>query len=257
MKAVILAGGYGSRLSEETVKIPKPMVRIGGFPIIWHIMKIYYEYGVKDFVILGGYKINNIIDYFRNYWTSNNSVKISNDRMDIINSFQNEKWNITILNTGEDSMTGNRIYQARDILKEESFFLTYGDGVGNINLNELLTFHKKNNSTVTLTAAKPAARFGILDIDESDKIISFKEKPQGDNNWINAGFFVCNNKIFDYLSEDKNCILERDPLENLANDNNLYAYKHNGFWMPMDTMRDKNILNDFWKKNDAKWKVWN
>ena len=257
MKVVILAGGFGSRLSEETVVKPKPMVEIGTHPILWHIMKIYSTYGFNEFVILLGYKGYYIKEYFSNYFLHNNDVTIdlAKNTMEIHNN-HTEPWKVTLLETGANSMTGARIKQAKPYLNNETFFLTYGDGVCDVNINELLSFHKKNARALTMTAVQPEGRFGVIDLDPQSKVERFYEKPQGDGGWINGGFFVCEPEVFEYISDRNDCIFERDPLENIAKDGQLFAYQHNGFWMCMDTLRDKVKLNELWDGNEAKWKKW-
>lgn len=257
MKAVILAGGLGTRLSEETELKPKPMVEIGGRPILWHIMKIYSHYGINDFIILTGYKSHVIKDYFINYYTrySDITVDLLNNSVEL-HKTRTEPWRVTMLYTGADTMTGGRIAKAKEYLKNERFLLTYGDGVANVNIEKLIKHHENSGKTVTLTAVQPSGKFGALNIDKNDNILSFKEKPQGDGAWINGGFFVCEPDIFNYLKDDINCILEKEPLENLANDNELNAYKHSGFWRPMDTLRDKKELTEMWMTGKAPWAIW-
>lgn len=257
MKAVILAGGLGTRLSEETELKPKPMVEIGGRPILWHIMKIYSHYGINDFIILTGYKSHVIKDYFINYYTrySDITVDLLNNSVEL-HKTRTEPWRVTMLYTGADTMTGGRIAKAKEYLKNERFLLTYGDGVADINIESLIKHHELSGKIVTLTAVQPSGKFGALNIDKSDNILSFKEKPQGDGAWINGGFFVCEPDIFNYLKDDINCILEKEPLENLANNNELNAYKHSGFWRPMDTLRDKKELTEMWMTGKAPWAIW-
>ncbi len=258
MKVVLLAGGLGTRLSEETGLKPKPMVEIGGKPIIWHIMKIYSTYGFNDFVILLGYKGYVIKEYFANYFLHQSNIKIdlSENSTEILNS-NSEPWKVTLLDTGADTMTGGRIKQVKEIIGNETFFLTYGDGIANINIKELLKFHENHGKSITITSAQPEGRFGALDIGSDNKVNAFKEKPKGDGSWVNAGYFVCNPKIFEYISEDNQTIFEQEPLINLANDGELFAFKHKGFWMPMDTLSDKNKLNLMWANNQAPWSIWN
>ena len=256
MKVVILAGGFGTRLSEETATIQKPMVKIGDKPIIWHIMKHYSSYGFDEFVILGGYKCYVIKEYFANYYLHLSDVEfdMKNNTMTTLES-KTENWKVTILDTGLHTMTGGRIKRAAKYLKEP-FFLTYGDGVGDINIKELLDFHNHHDQKFTMTCVQPEGRFGAVDINTDTNVInSFIEKPRGDGAWINGGFFVCDPAVFDYL-EDDTTVFERKPLENIANDNLLAAYKHTGFWKPMDTLRDKNELEDKWNTNKAPWKTW-
>lgn len=257
MKAVILAGGLGTRLSEETELKPKPMVEIGGRPILWHIMKIYSHYGINDFIILTGYKSHVIKDYFINYYTrySDITVDLLNNSVEL-HKTRTEPWRVTMLYTGADTMTGGRIAKAKEYLKNERFLLTYGDGVADINIESLIKHHELSGKIVTLTAVQPSGKFGALNIDKSDNILSFKEKPQGDGAWINGGFFVCEPDIFNYLKNDVNCVFEKEPLENLANDNELNAYKHSGFWRPMDTLRDKKELTEMWMTGKAPWAIW-
>jgi glucose-1-phosphate cytidylyltransferase len=257
MKVLLLAGGFGTRLSEETDLKPKPMVEISGKPILWHIMKIYSHYGFNDFVILLGYKGYVIKEYFANYYLHQSDVTLDlkNDRVEIINS-STEPWRVTLLDTGLNTMTGGRVLRAKKIIGNEPFMLTYGDGVGDINIKNLLNFHNKHGKYLTLTSAQPDARFGALKIDENNMVLSFEEKPKGDGSWINAGFFVCNPEVFSYIKNGDETIFERDPLVNLANDGQIYTYKHDSFWMPMDTLRDKNILNDLVINGNAPWIKW-
>ncbi len=257
MKVLLLAGGFGTRLSEETDIRPKPMVEIGGKPILWHIMKTYSKYGYNDFVVLLGYKGYYIKEYFANYFLHQSDVTIdmSNGSMEVHNN-SSEPWKVTLLDTGLDSMTGGRIKKAQDFVGNEPFMLTYGDGVADINIEELVKFHKSHGKSMTMTSAQPDGRFGALDIDENNKVNQFKEKPKGDGSWINAGYFVCEPKVFDYITEGDCTIFEQAPLQNLAKDNEVYTYKHNDFWMPMDTLRDKHKLNELWDTNKAPWKVW-
>ena len=254
MKAVILAGGYGTRLEEETVVKPKPMIEIGGRPIIWHIMKTYSHYGITDFIICLGYKGYMIKEYFANYFihSSDLTIDIQNNKVDI-HSVHSEPWKITLVDTGEKSMTGGRIKRIEKYV-DDTFLMTYGDGVADIDITKLIDFHKKNNTIATLTAVQPQGRFGTLEIKDT-KITKFVEKPSGDNSWINGGYFVFEKSFFDYLDGD-NTILEKTPLETLSKINQLGVFKHDGFWHPMDTMRDKNYLNNLWETNPL-WKKWN
>lgn len=258
MKAVILAGGFGSRLSEETDLKPKPMVEIAGKPILWHIMKIYSAHGINDFVILLGYKGYYIKEFFANYFLhqSDISINLKNNSIKVLNN-SSEEWNVTLVDTGLNTMTGGRIKKAQEIIGNKPFMLTYGDGVADIDITKLLKFHKSHGKILTMTSAQPDGRFGALDIDKNNKVIEFKEKPRGDGSWINAGFFVCEPKIFDYIKDGDSTVFEQNPLRNLAKDNQIYTYKHDSFWMPMDTLRDKNVLQELWKNNNAKWKIWN
>ncbi|WP_457622326.1 glucose-1-phosphate cytidylyltransferase [Persephonella sp.] len=255
MKVVILAGGFGTRLSEETDIKPKPMVEIGGKPILWHIMKIYSSYGFNDFVICLGYKGYVIKEYFANYFLhmSDVTIDLKNNQIEV-HDVKAEPWKVTLVDTGLNTMTGGRIKRIKNYIGNETFMLTYGDGVGNINIKELLEFHKKHGRYATLTAVQPSGRFGALDL-EDVQVKAFKEKPKGDGAWINGGFFVLEPQIFDYIEGDET-IWERDPLENLAKDGQLMAYKHTGFWKPMDTLRDKRELESLWQSENPPWKVW-
>lgn len=263
MKVLILAGGLGTRLSEETGLRPKPMVEIGGKPILWHIMKIYSHYGHNDFIVLTGYKGHIIKEYFLNYYAqySDITVDMANDSVEI-HTKRHEPWRVTMLYTGQDTMTGGRILHAKPYVGDETFMLTYGDGVSNVDINALLDFHKKHKKALTMTSILPEGRFGALDIDVStNQVRTFTEKPQGDvsvNNagWINAGFFVCEPKVFDYIMGGGATIFEQEPLRNLAKDNELYTYQHRGFWKCMDTLKDKNDLIQMWLEQKAPWKVW-
>ncbi|HID0705989.1 TPA: glucose-1-phosphate cytidylyltransferase [Campylobacter jejuni] len=263
MKVLILAGGFGTRLSEETNLIPKPMVEIGGKPILWHIMKIYSYYGFNDFIILTGYKGHVIKDYFINYYTqySDITVDMSNNSVTIHNT-RHEPWKVTMLYTGQDSMTGGRILHARNYINNETFMLTYGDGVSDIDILDLLNFHKKHNGVVTMTSIIPDGKFGVLDIDNTtNRIKNFIEKPKGDVNlsnvgWINGGFFVCEPEVFNYIENGAYTIFEQEPLRKLALNGELYSYKHYGFWKCMDTLKDKLELNKMLNNNEALWKKW-
>lgn len=258
MKVLILAGGFGTRLSEETELRPKPMVEIGGKPILWHIMKIYSQYGFNEFVVLLGYKGYYIKEYFANYFLhqSNVTIDLSNNSMEIHKNSA-EPWKVTLLDTGLNTMTGGRVKRAQDFVGEEDFMLTYGDGVGDINIKELVDYHKSHGKLMTMTSVQPEGRFGTMDIDGNSQVTSFLEKPKEGGSWINAGFFVCNHKVFDYIKEGDSTIFERAPLENLANDNQLMTYKHSGFWKPMDTLRDKRSLEEMLHNGNAPWKTWN
>ena len=256
MKAVILAGGLGTRISEETSSRPKPMVEIGGKPVLWHIMKTYSHYGVNDFIICCGYKGYVIKEYFANYFlhTSDITFDIQQNKMSIHQQHA-EPWKVTSVDTGEDTMTGGRIKRIHDYVKDEEIFcLTYGDGVSNVNIKKLIDFHKSEKVIATLTAVIPPGRFGALEIKDS-RVNQFKEKPQGDGALINGGFFVLSPKIMDYLKDDET-IWEREPLEKIAKEHNLAAYVHEGFWQPMDTQRDKNYLEELWQSGKAPWKIW-
>ena len=257
MKVLLLAGGFGTRLSEETDARPKPMVEIGGKPILWHIMKIYSHYGFNDFVILLGYKGYYIKEFFANYFLhrSDIAIDIASGKMEILNN-TSEPWRVTLLDTGLNSMTGARIKKARKIVGDNAFMLTYGDGVANIKIDDLLKFHSSHKKIVTMTSAQPDGRFGALEISDQDQVLQFKEKPKGDGSWINAGFFVCEPEVFDYIDDDESTVFEQEPLMRLAQNGEIFTYKHHGFWMPMDTLRDKNKLNEMWRENKAEWKIW-
>ncbi|NCB43000.1 MAG: glucose-1-phosphate cytidylyltransferase [Clostridia bacterium] len=259
MQTLILAGGFGTRISEESQYIPKPMIEIGGMPILWHIMKLYSSYGHNDFIILGGYKVNVIKEYFANYYLRrcNVTFDFSNYNKMTVHSNIAEPWRVTILDTGYSTMTGGRIKLASEYIDGDNFMLTYGDGVSTVDINALLSFHKNNDKLATLTAVQPEARYGNLRIDEKDmSITNFEEKAQQDTGWINGGFMVLNKKVLDYI-DGENTIFERAPLERLAADGQLAAYKHHGFWQCMDTMRDKEKLTDLWDSGTAPWKRWN
>lgn len=257
MKVVILAGGLGTRLSEETRLVPKPMVEIGGKPILWHIMKIYSYFGFNEFVILTGYKSHVIKDYFVHYYQqySDITVDMVNNTVDI-HRMQTEPWKVTMLYTGQDTMTGGRIKRAQEYIGDEPFLFTYGDGVADVNINEVIKSHKASKKLVTMTAVQLSGRFGALVIKDDNMITSFMEKPKGDESWINGGFFVCEPQVFDYIKDGDATIFERAPLETLAREGQLNAYKHNGFWQPMDTLKDKNDLTKMWQENRAPWTFW-
>jgi glucose-1-phosphate cytidylyltransferase len=257
MKVLILAGGYGTRISEETDIRPKPMVEIGGKPILWHIMKIYSHYGFNDFVILLGYKGYYIKEYFANYYLHQSDVTfdMSTGNMEVHNN-TSEPWKVTLIDTGLDSMTGGRIKMAKKYINNERFMLTYGDGISDINIKELLEEHNSNNKLVTITAIQPDGRYGALEINQSNNdVTSFFEKPAGDGSWVNGGFMICEPEILDYIQNDL-MPFEEYPLKTLAQNNKLGAYKHTGFWKCMDTLRDKVSLNKLWAENNAPWKVW-
>ncbi|MDA9152156.1 glucose-1-phosphate cytidylyltransferase [bacterium] len=257
MKAVILAGGLGTRLSEETKLKPKPMVEIGGRPILWHIMKSYSSYGVNDFVICCGYKGYLIKEYFANYFLHESDVTfhIKDNKMQVHQN-NTEPWSVTLVNTGENTMTGGRLKRVRDYIKdEEAFCFTYGDGVSNIDIAKLIQFHRAHNKQATITVIRPSSRYGVLKLGHEDSVENFLEKPIIEGSWINGGYFVLSPAVIDRISDDTT-IWEREPLSGLAKDNQLTAFKHNGFWQPMDTMRDKIYLDDLWKVDKALWKVW-
>jgi len=256
MKVVLLAGGLGTRLSEETVLRPKPMVEIGGMPILWHIMKIYSYYGFNDFIICLGYKGYMIKEYFANYFLHRSDVTIDLKKNAIeVHDSHAEPWKITLVDTGQSTMTGGRIKRVKEFLNGEPFMLTYGDGVSDIDLNKLLAFHKEHGKFITMTSVQPEGRFGSLNIDDNKKITAFQEKPKGDGKWSNGGFFVCQPEVIDFIEND-DTIFEKDPLERLAMENELYAFLHYGFWKPMDSLRDKIDLETAWNSNQAKWKIW-
>ena len=255
MKAVILAGGLGTRLSEETIHKPKPMVEVGGRPILWHVMKIYSHYGVNEFIICAGYRGYLIKEYFANYFvhTSDVTFDLQSNQIEV-HKKGTENWKVTVIDTGTNSMTGGRLKRICDYLEDEPFYFTYGDGVGNVDIKASLDLHNSLSRKATMTAVQPPGRFGALHI-EGDKITSFQEKPEGDGSWINGGFFVLEPSVMDYIESDST-IWERSPLETLSSEGELSVYKHNGFWCPMDTMRDKIMLNELWEKNKAPWKLW-
>ncbi len=257
MKTVILAGGYGTRISEESTIRPKPMVEIGGKPILWHIMKIYSAYGLNDFIICLGYKGHVIKEYFSNYFLYMSDVThdLKNNRMQVHNNSV-EPWKVTLVDTGEKTMTGGRIKRIKDYVGKETFCMTYGDGVSDINIGELIEFHRNQNTLATITAVQPPGKFGVIKInEEGSRISSFKEKPDGDGAWINAGFFVMEPGVIDYISGDST-VWEQEPMKNLALDGAISAYRHNGFWHAMDNLRDKYELEELWNSGKVPWKVW-
>jgi glucose-1-phosphate cytidylyltransferase len=255
MKAVILAGGLGTRLSEETVVRPKPMVELGGRPIIWHIMKIYSHYGINEFVICLGYKGYMIKEYFANYFLHMSDVTIDLRKNEVkVHQNSSEPWSVTLVDTGDSTMTGGRLRRVREHVSDGPFCLTYGDGVSDVNVRELIAFHHAQGTVATLTAVQAPGRFGIIDIGE-DKILGFHEKPAGDGGWINGGFFVLNPDVFGLLEGDST-VWEREPLESLAAARQLSAFIHKGFWHPMDTLRDKTLLEELWASGTAPWNVW-
>ncbi len=256
MKAVILAGGYGSRISEETHLKPKPMIEIGSKPILWHILKSYSHYGINEFIICCGYKGYIIKEYFSNYLLHNSDVTLNlkENKVEVHKKYS-EPWNITLIDTGEKTMTGGRLKRVKDYLNNQPFCFTYGDGVADINITDLISFHKKHNKEATLTAVQPPGRFGALQLDKNINVTGFQEKPVGDGGWVNGGYFILNPSIFSRIKDDET-VWEQAPLISLSNDKQLAAFKHNGFWFPMDTLRDKNYLQNLWDKSEAPWKVW-
>lgn len=257
MKVLILAGGMGYRLSEETILKPKPMVEIGGKPILWHIMKIYSSHGFNEFIILCGYKGYMIKSYFVNYYRhmADMTVDLKNNKIEYHKN-NSEPWKVTLVDTGLETLTGSRIKKVKEYVGDEPFMLTYGDGLSDLNIKELLEFHQTHNHLVTLTSIQPEGRFGSLELDETDRIMAFREKPKGDGAWINGGFFVCQPEVFDYIPEGEKVSFESDTLVRLADAGELVAYKYEGFWKPMDTQRDKFQLEELIEKNRAPWITW-
>jgi glucose-1-phosphate cytidylyltransferase len=255
MKAVILAGGFGTRISEESLLKPKPMIEIGGKPILWHILKTYAHYGVHDFIICCGYKGYVIKEYFANYmlYMSDVTIDLRADRIDV-HSTVAEPWRITLVDTGEATMTGGRLKRVKRYLGDEDFFFTYGDGLANIDLHDLATFHEAQGRLATVTAVQPAARFGALKID-GEAVVGFQEKPGGEAGWVSGGYFVLSPKVIDYIDDDRTT-WEAEPLERLAREGSLSAFHHHGFWQPLDTLRDKMVLEDLWTSGRAPWRVW-
>ena len=256
MKAVILAGGLGTRISEETHLKPKPMIEIGGKPILWHIMKIYSAHGINDFVICCGYRGYVIKEYFANYFLHMSDVTfdMSKNKMEVHHQ-NSEPWRVTLVDTGDDTMTGGRLKRVAHFVKgEDAFCFTYGDGVSDVDIKATLALHRKNNRLATLVGVQPPGRFGVLNID-GDRVVGFEEKPKGESGWINGGFFVLSPQVINLIDGD-HTVWERQPLEKLANENQLTVYLHNGFWQPMDTLRDKIFLEEQWQSGHAPWKVW-
>jgi len=257
MKVVILAGGYGTRISEETGIMPKPMIGIGGKPILWHIMKMYSAYDLNDFIICCGYKGYMIKEYFANYFLHMSDVTfdVKNNKTEVHHNTA-EPWRITLIDTGEKTMTGGRLKRVKDYIGGETFCLTYGDGVSNVNIKQLINFHVEQDTLATLTAVQPPGRFGAISIKQDEnKIMSFREKTRGDGAWVNGGFFVLEPGVMDYISDDTT-VWEQEPLRKLAHNGMLSAYKHKEFWQPMDTLRDKNVLEELWNSRKAPWKIW-
>jgi len=257
MKVVILAGGYGTRISEESSVRPKPMVEIGGRPILWHIMKIYSAYGINEFIICCGYKGYVVKEYFANYvlYVSDVTFDLQDNRMEVHKNGA-ESWRVTLVDTGDGTMTGGRLKRVRDHIGHETFCFTYGDGVSDVDIRQLVKFHRDQGTLATLTAVQPPGRFGAFNLTQGQtKIFQFREKPRGDGAWINGGFFVLEPGAIDYI-EDDSIVWEREPLKNLARDGMLAAYRHYGFWHPMDTLRDKEVLEELWRSGKSPWKVW-
>jgi len=258
MKVVILAGGLGTRISEESHLKPKPMVEVGDSPILWHILKMYSHYGFNDFIICCGYKGYFIKEYFADYYMHRSDITFDfsqNNEM-TIHSNVAEPWRVTVVDTGLKAQTGARVKRIQKYIDDGPFMLTYGDGVSDVNMNKLFEFHKSHGKIATLTAIQPGGRFGVLDIDDNQSVNQFTEKAKEDGGWVNGGFMVLEPKVFDYLQDDDHCVFEQDPLENLAADGQLAAFKHEGFWQCMDTARDRGLLETMWNSGDAPWKVW-
>jgi glucose-1-phosphate cytidylyltransferase len=257
MKVVILAGGLGTRLSEETVIKPKPMVEIGGMPILWHIMKIYSSHGYNDFVVCLGYKGYVVKEYFANYFLHKSDVTIDlkNNSIEVHES-EAEPWKITLVDTGDGSMTGGRIKRIQKYVNDEPFMLTYGDGVGDINIAQLVEYHKSHGKFCTVTSVQPSGRFGALDLSSENEVRSFLEKPKGDGSWINGGYMVCQPEVFDFIKDGDATVWEQEPMQNIALAGEMNAFKHHGFWRPMDTLKDKHDLNEMWDTNHSPWKIW-
>ncbi len=257
MKVVILAGGFGTRISEESHLKPKPMIEIGERPILWHIMKTYSHYGFNDFIICLGYKGYAIKEYFAHYFLHEADVTFDfcDENRQIVHCNHAEPWKVTLANTGLHTMTGGRVKRIRQYVGNEPFMLTYGDGVGNVDIGKLVAFHQAHGKIATLTSVQPSGRFGALELNDQNVVTGFQEKPQGDGGWINGGFFVLQPEVFDTIADDST-IFERGPMEKLAQQHELVAYKHDGFWQPMDTMRDKDQLENLWQTNKAPWKIW-
>ena len=257
MKTVILAGGFGTRIAEEEVTVPKPLVEVGGYPILWHIMKYYSHFGFSEFIICCGYKGHMIKEYFADYYLHNSDITFdfSKENQMTVHSNVAEPWIVTLVDTGLMTQTGGRVRRIRNYIGDDSFLLTYGDGVSDIDLNALITYHKEQAREVTISAVQPGGRFGVLDFNDRGAVSGFREKDLDDGGWINAGFMVCNSGIFDYLDGD-DCVLEQAPFRQLSADGNLTAYLHYGYWQCMDTQRDKGFLEERWQSGKAPWKVW-
>lgn len=255
MKTVILAGGLGTRISEETHLRPKPMIELGGMPILWHIMKIYSAHGLTDFIICCGYKGYIVKEYFANYFLHMSDITFDfTDNKMIVHEKKAEPWRVTLVDTGEQTQTGGRMKRIKNYLEEDIFCFTYGDGLSNVNIKKLIQFHRSKNTLATVTAVQPVGRFGELDV-KKDKIVQFKEKPLSSESWVSGGYFVLSPKVLDYIKDDAT-IWELDPIEQLAREGELSAFKHSGFWKPMDTLRDKNVLEELWQSANPPWKVW-
>jgi glucose-1-phosphate cytidylyltransferase len=256
VKAVILAGGLGTRISEESTVRPKPMIDIGGRPILWHIMKMYSQHGINEFIVLCGYRQFMIKEYFANYFLHMSDVTFDmRTNEHCFHRHQAEPWRVTLVDTGEATMTGGRLRRVRDYLQGETFCFTYGDGVSNVNITASIDFHRRQGRLATMTVVQPPGRFGAVALEEGFTVASFQEKPNGDGAWINGGFFVLESGAIDYIAAD-DTTWEADPLRNLARDGQLCAYRHDGFWQPMDTLRDKHVLEELWRTQSAPWKVW-
>ena len=257
MKVVILAGGFGTRISEESHLKPKPMIEIGERPILWHIMKTYSFYGFNEFIICLGYKAYVVKEYFAHYFLHESDITFDfcNDSRQEVHCHHAEPWKVTLVNTGINTMTGGRIKRIQEYIGNQPFMLTYGDGVGDVNIKQLVECHRRHGKLATITAVQISGRFGALELSDNNDVLGFQEKPKGDGSWINGGFFVLQPEIFNYIENDTT-IFERYPVEKLSHDNQLYAYKHYGFWQSMDTMRDKEKLEELWQKNEAPWKNW-
>lgn len=256
MKVLILAGGFGTRLSEETAIVPKPMVEVGGRPILWHIMKAYSHYGFNDFVVLLGYKGYCIKEFFANYFLHQSDITIDLGTGEIsVHKNASEPWKVTLLDTGLQTMTGGRIKKAADVVGDESFLLTYGDGVCDVDIAKLVAYHRYHGKMITMTSVQPEGRFGAIEITASNLVSHFREKPKGDGAWVNGGYFVCQPEVMNYIQGDA-VVFEKEPLEKLAEEGQLVTYKHDGFWKCMDTLRDKMQLNELWDSGNAKWKSW-
>jgi glucose-1-phosphate cytidylyltransferase len=258
VKVLILAGGFGTRISEETDLKPKPMIEIGDKPILWHIMKLYSSYGFNDFIICLGYKSHVIKEYFSNYFLYNSDITFDLQKRNecIIHKNSAEPWKVTLVDTGSNTLTGGRIKRVQDYVGNEPFMVTYGDGVSDVNIKDLVEFHRSHGKLATVTTTQPEGRFGVLSLSVDQKVEKFQEKIKGDSSWINAGFMVLQPEVFNYLINGDQTVFEKEPLENLAKDGQLMAFKHTGFWYPMDTLRDKQYLQEIWASGKAPWKTW-